>query len=243
MLALSAVLPDGPTVIHPVLIWDENDVILVDAGLPGQVPAFREEFAKAGVPFDRLNRIIVTHQDLDHIGGLREVLDSVSGKVEVVSHEVEAPYIQGDAAPTKMGKLQDLLKVVPEQKRPQIQALMQSMKVGYERLHVTVDRTVVHDEELPFCGGVTVIHTPGHTPGHISLYLRSGNVLVTGDALFCEGGRLVLPPAFFCSDPALAKESLKKLAAYDVETAVCYHGGVCKDDVNRRIAELASSGI
>lgn len=74
MLELSAALPDGPTVIHPVIIWDETDVVMVDASLPGQVPTLREEFRKAGVPFERLNRVLITHHDLDHIGGLREVI-------------------------------------------------------------------------------------------------------------------------------------------------------------------------
>lgn len=242
MLDLPTVLPDGPSVIHPTLIWDQDNVILVDAGVSG-APALREAFGKAGVPFERLNRVILTHQDLDHIGGLRSILDSVPGRVEVIAHDIEKPYIQGDQTPTKMAMLQHLLSIVPEQKRDEIRGMFEMMKTAYGRLHVIVDRTVVDGEELPYCGGITVVHTPGHTPGHIALYLKRSQTLVSGDALFCEGGTLVLPPAPYCSDAGQAKQSLRRLAAYDIETVICYHGGVFSDDANRRIAGLGEPSI
>ncbi len=92
-------------VIHPTLIWDKDLVILVDTGYPGQLPLFREEAQKASVPFDKLSKIIVTHQDLDHIGSLPSILSKSPQKVEVLANELEKPFIQGE---------KQLLKITPE---------------------------------------------------------------------------------------------------------------------------------
>lgn len=84
-----------------------------------------------------------------------------------------------------------------------------------------------------------MIFTPGHTPGHICLYLNQSKTLITGDALNVIDGQLVGPKAEFSSDIVLAKKSLKKLTHYDLETIICYHGGVYKDNINQRLLELA----
>ncbi|MHB8917725.1 MAG: MBL fold metallo-hydrolase [Desulfocucumaceae bacterium] len=62
------------------------------------------------------------------------------------------------------------------------------LKANYQNLKADVGRTVADEEELPYCGGITVIHTPGHTPGHICLYHKQSRTLIAGDALFAEGG-------------------------------------------------------
>ena len=94
-------------------------------------------------------------------------------------------------------------------------------------------------EELPFCGGITVIHTPGHTPGHICLYIGQSKTLIAGDALSAEGGKLGPLPKFASLDWPSAVRSLGKLVRYDVETVICYHGGAWRGNFSRSIAELA----
>jgi glyoxylase-like metal-dependent hydrolase (beta-lactamase superfamily II) len=94
---------------------------------------------------------------------------------------------------------------------------------------------------LPYCGGMTVIFTPGHTPGHICLYLNQSKILVSGDALVVADGELRGPNPQATYDMDTALKSLKKLARYDIETVVCYHGGVYGDNPNKRLAELANA--
>ncbi|MGG4107447.1 MBL fold metallo-hydrolase [Paenibacillus lautus] len=83
------------------------------------------------------------------------------------------------------------------------------------------------------------MHTPGHTPGHISLYLKQSKILIAGDAFMIEEGNFVEPGN--CVDVDLAKKSLKKFISYDIQTVICYHGGIFKDNVNQRIFNLANS--
>jgi glyoxylase-like metal-dependent hydrolase (beta-lactamase superfamily II) len=102
-----------------------------------------------------------------------------------------------------------------------------------------VDRTIAYDQELPLFGGITVIHTPGHTPGHISLYLKQNKTLIAGDALELQDGRLVEPGN--CVDAVQAKQSIRRLLPNDIQTVVCYHGGVLEIGVRQKLLELANS--
>jgi glyoxylase-like metal-dependent hydrolase (beta-lactamase superfamily II) len=84
------------SVINPTLLWDDETVILVDAGIPSQLPEIRKVMDGVGALFSRLSKVILTHQDLDHISGLPELLRLSDHKVEVLAHLAEKPYIQGD---------------------------------------------------------------------------------------------------------------------------------------------------
>ena len=227
----------GQNIIHPTLTWDDDTVVLVDAGFSGQLQQIREAMARAGVSFDRLDKVIVTHQDIDHIGGLPDIILESSHKVEVLSHEEEKPYIEGRKPLIKMNqaRLSKRLVSLSEEQRQQAEALFANPPKA------SVDTAVADGEILPYCGGITVIFTPGHTPGHICLYLNKSKILVTGDALVAADGELRGPNPGATYDMDAALKSLKKLTRYDIETVVCYHGGVYRDNPNKHLAELASA--
>ncbi|NRY59019.1 MBL fold metallo-hydrolase [Clostridium beijerinckii] len=214
--------------MNATLIWDDKNVILIDAGLPGQIENIREEVEKAGVSFDRINKIIITHHDLDHIGSLSSIVKNSKSEIEVLAHSGERPYIEGD----KIG-----IKITPER----LSSMPDSMKETIKQLKTKVNRIVKDEENLPYCGGIEVIYTPGHTPGHICLYLRKYKALVTGDAMNVVNNELIGPNPEYTFDMEQAMESLKKLTKYDIETVICYHGGVFTKNSNERIAKLANS--
>lgn len=237
MLQIPAAVMGRPESIHPVLFRDKGAVILVDTGYPGLLPQFRDAMDHAGVPFKSLDKIILTHHDADHMGGLSDMLKALPGRIEVLAHEAEKPYIEGDKPPTKLA----LFEANPASLSEPMKALYENLKAFYLNNKIHVDRTLSDGEELPYCGGITVIYTPGHTPGHISLYHKQSRTLIAGDALFVEGGQLVKAPARTNSDQESAQQSLKKLAQYDIEAVICYHGGLFRGDAARRIAELADA--
>ncbi|WP_336245462.1 MBL fold metallo-hydrolase [Paenibacillus sp. JZ16] len=76
--------------------WDHREVVLIDAGIPYRLPVFQEVMAQAGIPLDKLKKIILTHHDLDHIGGLTELLNAIPHKIDILATEEEKPYIQGE---------------------------------------------------------------------------------------------------------------------------------------------------
>jgi len=109
-----------------------------------------------------------------------------------------------------------------------------------------VDELLEDGERLDLASGTRVIFTPGHTPGHMSLYLERSRVLVAGDALTAEEGRLHGPNPPVTLDLDEAARSVSRLAELDVETIVCYHGGVVSEDANgqlRRVVDESSGSL
>jgi glyoxylase-like metal-dependent hydrolase (beta-lactamase superfamily II) len=221
MLEISANIMGETSVINPTLIWDDQHVVLVDTGYPGQVPLLREAMEKAGVPFERLTTIILTHQDIDHIGNLPTIITELSDhNIEVLANEIERPYIQGEKLIIKFAYALLQIDSWPEEKR-------RVMKPVFENPpKYKVDRIVQDGEELPYCGGIIVINTPGHTPGHISLYHKQSGTLIAGDALFALDGKLINPDPKTTIDIQAAQASANKLMEYDYERMICYHGGL-----------------
>ncbi|HBV99470.1 MAG: hydrolase [Peptococcaceae bacterium BICA1-7] len=240
-LEISVNIMGKPGKIYPALIWDYNTAILVDTGYPGQLPQLLEAIEKSGVPLERINSIIITHHDLDHTGSLADILKELPQRAAVLAHQEEKPYVQAEKPPTKMTQAEALLDSMPEEGGREMKMYYEYIRANYKKLSCKVDRTLTDEEELPLCGGITVIHTPGHTPGHISLYHKETKTLISGDALMVEDGQLVPAPPFTNLNQDLAAKSLKKLARYHIEAIACYHGGLYSDAANRRIAELASS--
>ena len=88
---------------------------------------------------------------------------------------------------------------------------------------MTVAEEFQHGTVLPAAGGLRVVHTPGHTPGHVSLLHEPSGVLITGDALFNVRG-IRYSPGWMCTDPALNRRSADGLGDLDFEVAAFTHG-------------------
>ncbi|OPH56884.1 hydrolase [Paenibacillus ferrarius] len=204
-------------IIHPTLLWDQEMAVLIDTGFPGQIEDLRAAMEKAGVPFDKLKVVILTHQDVDHIGSLPEILKERGIDIKVYAHELDKPYIQGEMPLIKDGHLEN----PPKGK---------------------VDETLIDGQELPFCGTIRVIHTPGHTPGHISLYLEHSKTLIAGDSMYSVDGILGGVHVPTTLDLNAARLSLEKYIDLDIASVVCYHGGLCHVNIKDQILAL-SQGI
>jgi glyoxylase-like metal-dependent hydrolase (beta-lactamase superfamily II) len=236
-LELSMNVMGNVSKIYPTLLWDENEAILVDTGTPGLLPAIHEAFEEAGVPFHKLSKVILTHQDFDHIGSLPELLKEFDGPIEVLAHKEDKPFIEGDKPFIKMNKEMMLKRIeaLPTEQREQFLSMLE-MDITSK-----VDTTVEDGQYLPYGGGITVIFTPGHTPGHISLYHHDSKTLITGDAAVADNGKLLGPNPPVTPDLDQAYESLKKFTSYDIENVICYHGGVCTDNIKEQLEKLSES--
>lgn len=236
ILEISTSIMGKTETIYPTLLLDDGNIIIVDTGYPGQLQKFQEAMHEVGMPFDKISKIIITHHDIDHIGSLSSILAALPQPVEVLSHEEEKAYIQGDKQAIKLAALEAQLDSLPEQMMP----IYEGFKRFYNGNKTDIDKTVADGEILPYCGGITIIHTPGHTPGHICLYHKQSKTLVAGDMLGVEDGILIKTPLFTNYDNIAAEKSLEKLTQYDIEAIICYHGGLYKNNVNQRILELTN---
>ncbi len=80
-------------------------------------------------------------------------------------------------------------------------------------------------ETLPLCGGIEIIHVPGHSEGNSSFYLRKHKAIIVGDTIFSdEDGKLNAPPERYCLDVKQATLEIKRLLDYDFNHLICTHG-------------------
>lgn len=233
MLEIPVNIKGRTSILNPTLILDKDSLILIDAGFPCHLDEFKKAFEKEGIPFSKLNMVILTHQHIDHIGSASDIVKEISGRVEVLAHEKEKPYISGEKKPVKF---EEGLEHLPDNAK----AIYEKLKVDFRNGMVNVDKTLVDGQELPYCGGITIVYTPGHTPGHISLYLKKWKMLISGDVFSIKEGLLIKANEDYNYDNELNTESIKKLMKYDIETVICYHGGIYRGDVKKRIAELVN---
>lgn len=89
-----------------------------------------------------------------------------------------------------------------------------------------------------WCGGMEIIHTPGHMPGHISLYLPASKTLLAGDAVVLEHGKLNIANPQFTLDMKEAVRSVERLLDFDIDQLICFHGGVFQGDVKGALKNL-----
>lgn len=205
-------------VIYPVLTWDDNELILIDTALPGQTELLKEAVLKAGFSLEKITKVIITHQDMDHIGSAK-TLAGLGAKI--FAHEIEAPYIQGEKTSIRIADMEKRLDELNEGER----TFYERVKKGAPYFHVPVNKLLKDGETLDFCGGIKVIHTPGHMPGHIALLLKQNNILVAGDAANIVDGVLAGADPQYTQDMLEAKTSFEKLMNNKPAAIVCYHGG------------------
>jgi glyoxylase-like metal-dependent hydrolase (beta-lactamase superfamily II) len=203
--------------VNAYFIVSDDGITLIDSGLTGTADTILESLSKAARTPADLNHILITHHHSDHTGALASLVETTGAKAYV--HSLDAPITRGDAPVSRPNPDSTLGKVLG----PVIMRLQPSQMPP-----VIIEREITDGDELLIAGGIKVIHTPGHTAGHVSfLWPESGGVLFAGDA---AGNFLGLGPpvgmgGMFTEDPEAAKESFRKLAELEFNTACFGHGG------------------
>jgi glyoxylase-like metal-dependent hydrolase (beta-lactamase superfamily II) len=203
---------------YPVLLWDERDVVLLDTGYPGQFEQLSSEIGRCGFKPEQITKVILTHQDIDHIGNAK-ILRGLGA--EIMAHKEEAPYIQGDKKFTKVADMEANIEKLP----PERLSFYNTLKASLPDLYLHVDTMLSDGQKIQACGGMEVVYTPGHTPGHITLLLCDSKIIVCGDAANIKDGKLSGSNFAFTHDAAAAERSVIKILSLDVSGYVCYHGG------------------
>ncbi|MDF2655559.1 MAG: beta-lactamase protein [Bacillota bacterium] len=209
-------------VIHPVVLKDSESMVLIDCGYTGFLPELERAMKKKGLRCSDLTHVIITHQDHDHMGALAALKEKYP-EIKVAASEEEAPYVSGQRKSLRLEQAEAMQPHLPEAQK-QFGLVFTNILRNVQP--ASVDMLVKDGDLLPWCGGCTVIGTPGHTPGHISLFVNRKEVLITGDAAALENGELVIANPQFTLNLEEANRSLDKIKAYGAKQIICYHGGI-----------------
>ena len=137
-----------------VLVLLDDEVTIVDAGWRGTGRGVLQSLARLGRDPADVSNIVITHYHTDHLGDAAYLSDACSARV--AAHRDEAPIVQGDVPPPS-----------PFTNRV-LSRLMSPLVASRQPKPVAVDRRLDDGDVL---GGARVVHSPGHTPGSISVHL------------------------------------------------------------------------
>jgi len=204
-------------VANTYILVDGDEVTVIDAGLPRSQKKILAYISGLGKRAQDVRRIIITHADLDHFGGLAALKAATGARTYASRIETDA-IAQGRSSRQIRPSGLSLRRVLFALLQPFVKATP-----------VQVDEILAEGDTLPVLGGVRVVETPGHTPGHISLFAASAKILFCGDSMVSDGNGLLGSRPGITWDETKARESERKQAALGATIVCSGHGSVIMD--------------
>jgi glyoxylase-like metal-dependent hydrolase (beta-lactamase superfamily II) len=206
-------------------INSDSSVTLVDCGLEGAYKKLIKDLARIGKHPKDVKNIILTHAHDDHVGGAAKMIQECDVK-NVLMHEEDSHLPPTGKTPPRddsrfSGKI---MKLIPDK--------------GYEPFAIT--KKLKDGEIIDTAGGLKVIHTPGHTDGHISLLHFESETLITGDSIFNMTSRMTWALSGFCVNYKQSQETAKKFLNLDFKNACFTHGPEIRESGKSRIKQFLS---
>ena len=198
--------------VNCYLLETEDGLLLIDTGYPNSADTLFSAIRQSGHDPAHIRHLLLTHCHIDHGGSAAEVRRRTGART--YAHALDAPLIaQGIAERPGTARTPGLVNWLV------YLFFIKYAGTSYEPM--PVDQLLQHGEVLPLAGGIEVIHTPGHSAGHVCLLLRQENVLVAGDICSHVMG---LSYSTINEDIALARQSILRVADYSFGQAVFGHG-------------------
>lgn len=192
--------------VRAYLVEDSDGLILIDTLYEPDARGVLSELHRLGRSSKDLSRIVLTHAHRAHLGGLA-TLKRWCGAT-VYAHETEADIIAGE-------RKAQAVPILPRRPLKAWFPWQVGLALGFgAHPPCPVDECLENDDPV---GPLQVLHTPGHTPGHLSFYWPERRVLISGDIL-ATWPRLEAGWPAFTLNKQQHRVSLARLA--DLEPAV-----------------------
>jgi glyoxylase-like metal-dependent hydrolase (beta-lactamase superfamily II) len=209
----------GSDIVNSYLIVDGDDVTLIDAGLPGYWRLLEAELAAIGKTVDNIRALVLTHGDTDHIGFAARLYREKGISAYIHTADVERARLKVKKPNSGWG---------PVKVKPFVGFLWYSARRGGFRIPPAEHLQTLEDGDvLDVPGTPRIIHTPGHTPGSVSVHVPMVDALFLGDAMTTRNvltGVTGPKPAPFTLHPDEAVTSLDRIEALDATWVLPGHG-------------------
>jgi glyoxylase-like metal-dependent hydrolase (beta-lactamase superfamily II) len=198
---------------NPYLLIDPEGLTLIDTGLPGSEKKILRYIVGLGFVPSNIKNIIITHADLDHVGGLAALKKASGARIHASAAEAAAIASGQPSRPIRP-------------KNALIRLVLAIMSRLGKSAKVQADELLSDGQILPVLGGLRVVETSGHTPGHISLFASSVGILFSGDSIVSKKDRLFASREAVTWDRQKADESVRKQAGLGASIVCPGHGPV-----------------
>jgi glyoxylase-like metal-dependent hydrolase (beta-lactamase superfamily II) len=212
----------GSSAINSFAVLDDDGTLtLVDTGLKGAPKRLLAALSLIGKRPADVSRILLTHAHGDHVGGAARMREHTGAPVHI--GEDDAGFLR-------------------DGKRPPLDTTRPLGRVftyfGTKLPACEVDGTFKEGDLVPVAGGIRVLHTPGHSPGHCSFLLERTGILITGDALFNLRSKIAYSFAAFCSNVTMARDTAERLGEADYELVAFTHGPEIRDRARETVRQF-----
>jgi glyoxylase-like metal-dependent hydrolase (beta-lactamase superfamily II) len=216
--------PPGLYPIHGLIglchvLVDDHGAVLLDTGLVGETFELRYRLRRLGLQPSDVKAILLTHGHLDHTGNLAWAKAWTGAPL--YAHPLDQPHINGSHPYAGITRWCDRLE----------RSGRFVLSVGKPAL---IDVPIADGDELPFWGGLRVVHLPGHTVGHCGFYSARHQLLFSGDLFASYYFSVHLPPAILNDEPERFPESLETVRHIDPPLIVPNHYDFLDGRLHRR---------
>lgn len=203
------------------ILVDADGLTLIDAGLPRSEKKVLAYVASLGKTTSDVKRIILTHSDLDHVGALAALQKATGART--YASQIEADAIAAGKPSRKINPPGFSLQ----------RFLLKLVGPFFRATPFLVDETLTDGQTLPVLGGLRVVETPGHTPGHISLFAPGSSILFCGDSMITNGSGIQSSRPAVTWNETKVRESVKKQAELGATIVCSGHGPVITEATDK----------
>ncbi len=166
---------DCPDKLHSIrsimvccfLLEDGDASVMIDTGMVGEPFFIKRLVRRLGLKPTSIKAILLTHGHIDHAGNLAWLKEWTGARI--FAHAEEQRHINGNYPYEGINRWCGRLEAAG--------------RFLFRYRAATIDEFITDSQEIPFWGGLRVIHLPGHTHGHCGFYSAKHDMLFSGDMM------------------------------------------------------------